>query len=195
MTPALAKLIFTLGVIAWGVLRLPYQYRASRAPVRKSLRSIKEILLIAAATMGLGVIPIVYAASGFPGFANRVFVPALAFAGMLVFGAALWLFHRAHRDLGRNFSVSLEVRCDHTLVASGVYRHVRHPMYLAFWLWAIAQAALLPNWFAGLAGLVGFGLLYFGRIVPEEQLMLETFGDEYRTYMKRTPRLIPWIGH
>ncbi|MEY9820254.1 hypothetical protein ABIF75_003900 [Bradyrhizobium japonicum] len=32
---------------------------------------------------------------------------------------------------------------------------VRHPMYSAFWLWAIAQA-LLPNWIAGFAGPAGF---------------------------------------
>ena len=53
-------------------------------------------------------------------------------------------------------------------------------MYSAFWLWAIAQALLLPNWAAGFAGLVGFGTLYFGRVAREERMMLQTFGDSYR---------------
>jgi protein-S-isoprenylcysteine O-methyltransferase Ste14 len=78
-------------------------------------------------------------------------------------------------------------------VTSGVYRHVRHPMYSAFWLWAIAQALLLPNWIAGPAGLVGFGTLFFLRIGREEQLMIEAFGDEYRDYMRRTSRVLPGI--
>ena len=38
------------------------------------------------------------------------------------------------------------------LVTNGIYRRIRHPMYSAFWLWAIAQALLLPNWIAGPAG-------------------------------------------
>jgi protein-S-isoprenylcysteine O-methyltransferase Ste14 len=64
-------------------------------------------------------------------------------------------------------------------------------MYTAFWLWAVAQALLLPNWVAGLSGLVGFGTLYFLRVGQEERLMIDAFGEAYRTYMARTARLIP----
>ena len=57
----------------------------------------------------------------------------------------------------------------------------------------IAAMALLPNWIAGLSGIVGFGTLFFARVGHEERMMLETFGDEYRAYMARTYRLIPGI--
>ena len=79
-------------------------------------------------------------------------------------------------------------------MTEGIYRRVRHPMYSAFWLWAIAQALLLPNWFAGFAGLAGFSVLYFGRVAREERMMLEAFGDRYRTYMARTGRVFPSIA-
>jgi protein-S-isoprenylcysteine O-methyltransferase Ste14 len=46
---------------------------------------------------------------------------------------------------------------------------------------------------AGLSGIVGFGTLYSFRVGREEQLMLEAFGDEYRAYMQRTARIVPWI--
>jgi protein-S-isoprenylcysteine O-methyltransferase Ste14 len=103
------------------------------------------------------------------------------------------MFRLTHKALGRNWSVSLQVRESHKLISDGIYRRVRHPMYTAFWLWAVAQALLLPNWFAGWAGLVGFGILFFGRVKKEEELMLESFGDDYRQYMSRTSRVIPWI--
>ena len=66
-------------------------------------------------------------------------------------------------------------------------------MYSAFWLWAFAQALLLPNWVAGLSGIVGFGILFFGRVSREERIMLDTFGDQYREYMVRTYRVLPKI--
>jgi protein-S-isoprenylcysteine O-methyltransferase Ste14 len=52
---------------------------------------------------------------------------------------------------------------------------------------------LLPNWLAGGSGLVGAGVLYAFRVKREEQMMLESFGEEYRAYMKDTKRLIPWL--
>jgi protein-S-isoprenylcysteine O-methyltransferase Ste14 len=64
-------------------------------------------------------------------------------------------------------------------------------MYAAFFLWALAQALLLPNWIAGPAGIVGFGTLFFFRIGREERLMEETFGEDYRRYMARTGRIVP----
>jgi protein-S-isoprenylcysteine O-methyltransferase Ste14 len=66
-------------------------------------------------------------------------------------------------------------------------------MYSAFWLWAFAQALLLPNRVAGFSGLVGFGILFFGRVAREERMMLETFGDSYRAYMARTGHIFPLI--
>ena len=142
---------------------------------------------------GLGILPFVYVISNAPQFANYPFRPWQAWLGAAAFAASLWLFHRTHRELGRNWSVTLEVREQHALVTTGVYSRVRHPMYSAFWLWALAQALLLPNWIAGPAGLIGFGTLFFLRVGREEALMIETFGEEYRRYMARTSRILPGI--
>jgi protein-S-isoprenylcysteine O-methyltransferase Ste14 len=110
-----------------------------------------------------------------------------------VFAVALIGFYRTHRDLGRFWSVTLEIRQTHELVTTGVYRHVRHPMYAAFFLWAVAQALLLPNWIAGPAGLVGFGTLFGLRVWREERMMEAAFGDAYRAYAARTWRVIPGV--
>jgi protein-S-isoprenylcysteine O-methyltransferase Ste14 len=193
MTAAVAKWIFTLAVIASSVIRHPHQRRARKTPVRTTVRDLAERLLVASATIGLAIVPFVYVATGSPRGADHAFLPGLAWLGTALFALALWLFYRAHHDLGRNFSALLKVRDAHTLVTSGVYARIRHPMYTAFWLWAVAQALLLPNWVAGLAGFVGFGLLFWCRVGHEEQLMLDTFGDDYRAYMARTARIVPWL--
>jgi protein-S-isoprenylcysteine O-methyltransferase Ste14 len=50
---------------------------------------------------------------------------------------------------------------------------------------------LLPNWLAGMGGLLMFLAFYFVRVPSEEQLMREHFGEAYTTYAARTGRILP----
>jgi protein-S-isoprenylcysteine O-methyltransferase Ste14 len=193
MTIAIAKAILIIGAVSWFLIRWPHQRRSWKTKTRLDQRSTREKILLTCSFTGLGIIPFFYVLSGRPRFADYTFQPLLAWLGAAVFLGALWLFYRVHRELGRNWSDSLEVREQHALVTDGLYRYVRHPMYTAFFMWAVAQALLLPNWIAGPAGLVGFGTLFLFRVGREERMMLDSFGDEYRAYMKRTARLIPGI--
>ena len=193
MTPTLAKAVVVFIMVGWYVIRFRYARRSRRTPVARSARGPRETILLLISLTGLGIIPFIYIATGFPGFADYPFEPALAWLGLVCAVAALVMFRLTHKALGRNWSISLEVREDHRLITDGVYQYVRHPMYTSFWLWAVAQALLLPNWFAGLAGIVGFGTLFLGRVGQEEQMMVDSFGDAYRAYMERTRRIIPGI--
>jgi protein-S-isoprenylcysteine O-methyltransferase Ste14 len=193
MTPFLAKLIWALGAVGWFAIRYRHQRRSRKTPKVRRADRVREAVLLSISIGGMLVLPLTYALTGQPKFANYTFVPGLAWLGAAVFAFALWLFHRTHRDLGRNWSVTLELREQHKLITTGIYSRLRHPMYTAFWLWALAQALLLPNWIAGPAGLVGFGTLFFFRIGREERMMTEMFGDEYRRYVERTDRIIPGV--
>lgn len=193
MTATISKIIWLGFGVAWFVLRLRPGRRSRQTPVRYSGRGVREFALLGASLIGLGVLPAIYLATHFPRFADYPVIPVLSYLGIAADAACLWLFHRTHRDLGQNWSVSLDLRERHTLVTTGVYGSVRHPMYAAFWLMALAQLLLLPNWVAGPAGLVGFGILFFGRIRREEDMMIAAFGDEYRSYMRRTARVVPWL--
>ena len=193
MTPALAKAVWAVIVVLWYAIRYPFERRAQKAAVARTHRDGREKTLLGISLTGLGLLPALYAATGVPRFADYPFRPGLAWVGVIVAFAALLMFRLTHKALGRNWSVSLDVRERHTLVTDGVYRLVRHPMYTAFWLWALAQALLLPNWIAGPAGLVGFGTLFFFRVGREERMMLDAFGDGYRAYMRRSARVIPWV--
>jgi protein-S-isoprenylcysteine O-methyltransferase Ste14 len=193
MDPIYGKAAFLLLPVGWYIIRWEHARRSRRTPIARTGRGPRELALLAIAFLGLILLPALYVTTGFPRFAARAFAPVEAALGMLIAAGALVMFYCTHEALGRNWSVSLDVRESHRLVTEGVYRRVRHPMYTAFWLWALAQALLLPNWIAGLSGLMGFGTLYFLRVGREERLMIETFGDEYRAYMARTWRIIPWV--
>ena len=193
MTETIAGIIWFAGLVGWYIIRQPFERRAKKVTVSQSFFDRRESTLLVIAVFGLFLIPAVYVLTGFPAALDRPFIPAIAWLGLVPLIGALWLFRRSHADLGRNWSISLELRERHTLVKTGVYRHIRHPMYSSFFLLGIAQALLLPNWFIDLSGIVGAGLLYAFRVAREEELMLKQFGGEYRTYMANSKRLIPWI--
>lgn len=193
MTPAISKFVFVVLAIGWYLIRYGYARRSRRTPVLRTDRDTRENALLLISLTGLGILPLIYIATGMPHFADYALQSFQAWVGLFLSIAALMMFQLTHRALGRNWSVSLDVREGHLLVTNGIYSKVRHPMYSAFWLWALSQALLLPNWVAGFSGIVGFGVLFFGRVGREEKMMVETFGDRYREYMDRTYRVIPLI--
>src|SRR5579864_3905598 len=113
-----------------------------------------------------------------------------ALGTLLVFvGLAFALWARWH--LGRNWSSAVVVKEGHTLIRSGPYRLVRHPIYsgMLLALFGTALAIGEPRGFIG-AGLVLFGFVL--KLRAEEERMRETF-PEYDDYARHTARLIPGV--
>ena len=149
--------------------------------------------MLALTFLGMSLLPLLRILSPWLDFANYQLPTVLGILGIVLLIPTAIIFYRSHRDLGKNWSVSLEIREEHSLVTHGIYKRIRHPMYTAIWLWVICQALLLQNYIAGLSGIVGFGLLYFFRVGKEEAMMEAQFGEDYLKYKKRTYKLIPKI--
>jgi protein-S-isoprenylcysteine O-methyltransferase Ste14 len=111
-------------------------------------------------------------AAGFSGFAIRIV---------------------AKRTLGRFYTVRVQLQEGHEVVDTGIYGMVRHPLYLGYVLeWAAPPLILgSPAGFLFTTLPIFAGVLQ--RIPHEEGLLLEGFGDRYRSYMARTKRLIPCV--
>lgn len=185
------KLAYWAGTIAQVVIRYPYQ-KTAREGVKTGQRlSRTETTPLGMMTLVAGVIPLVYTLTPWLDWANYHLPVWLGIIGLLLLVCSLFIFWRAHFDLKEKWSPTLEIRADHTLVTSGIYRLVRHPMYLSQLLWVIAQFLLLQNWLAGPLDLLFFIPFYLLRAPAEEKMMLDHFGDLYRDYMKKTGGLIP----
>jgi LPXTG-motif cell wall-anchored protein len=91
----------------------------------------------------------------------------MVLAGILLIALGLWLLARSHADLGKNWSITLELRENHEFVRHGIYRRIRHPMYLALLLYSAGQAFVIPNWVAGPAYFVSLVMLFASRIGPD----------------------------
>ncbi|MEM1411518.1 MAG: protein-S-isoprenylcysteine O-methyltransferase, partial [Pseudomonadota bacterium] len=185
------SLLWLVGQFGMGFIRFPFEQENRANVVVESRKTVLEKLLLACVFLGTFLLPVVQLTTGLFGFANVALPPWTVVAGALVLALGLWLFWRSHVDLGRNWSVTLEVREGHTLIEAGVYRRVRHPMYSALFLIFIAQALLISNLVAGPSGVVSMAIIYLFRVRQEEAMMRDRFGERYEQYCSRTGRLIP----
>lgn len=111
--------------------------------------------------------------------------------GALLGILALVWFIVIYKHLGSNYSARLAIKERHTLVTTGPYRLVRHPMYSGFFLLHLATFLLTANLFIGVTWLIGLSVVIYLRCKKEEEIMIRVFGLEYLEYMKRTGRFIP----
>ena len=80
------------------------------------------------------------------------------------------------------------------LVVTGLYRHVRNPMYVAVLALLIGQALLFGS-IALLAVSAMFWLaIHLFVVLYEEPTLEETFGSKYTSYRASVPRWIPRIS-
>ena len=188
------KIIWVIFAITWIVLRWVPHRRSRKIKISTTVRTLRERFSMLMSSLGLGTVPTIWIVTGFPESLDYQPNPVAIIIGALICAYTLYLFRIIHKALGKMWSFSLDLRQEHKLVTEGVYKKVRHPMYSAFWLWAIAQSLLLSNWAAGLSAFVGFGILYFLRVGQEEEMMLKEFGKEYEEYSQRTGRIIPKLN-
>jgi protein-S-isoprenylcysteine O-methyltransferase Ste14 len=192
MSPWFAKAAVLLASVVMIAIRAPHGQRSRRVRVERDCRGPLETALLSLAMIGFFV-PLLWIATPLFAFADYPLHEAPFLAGCILFAVGLWIFHRSHADLGTNWSITLQVRANHQLVTHGIYRRVRHPMYLGLFLYSLGQALVLPNWLAGPSYLVTFGVLYALRVGAEERMMRERFGADYDAYAQRTARLVPGL--
>jgi protein-S-isoprenylcysteine O-methyltransferase len=116
----------------------------------------------------------------------QIFGLALLVAGIVIRSVAI-------AQLGRFHTPIVAIQVGHRVVDTGLYRHVRHPSYLGACIAFFGFGLGLGSWL-GAVFLVGVTLLaYAYRIHVEERALLESLGDQYAAYRKRTCRLIPGV--
>ncbi|RIA46904.1 protein-S-isoprenylcysteine O-methyltransferase Ste14 [Hephaestia caeni] len=185
--PALAAL--ALGFVAFLVaLIAAWLRRAPEAKHRQSLRSILGIVI-----QGIAI-AIVAGAAWTPTLdplGARALLQAAAVA--LLMAATVGLFVWASRTMGRNWSIVARTRADHQLVTTGPFAHVRHPIYVALFLFMLAIAIGLGTWPRLIVAIPLYALGTWQRIMVEEALLRTMFGADYDAYAARVRRFVPGL--
>jgi len=110
---------------------------------------------------------------------------------ILFFGGSILFCSRL--QLGKFGGPKLVIESNHILIQTGLYRYIRHPMYLGFLCLFLGYNIALGGLFVALLVTCFFFLLFRYRMIIEENQLLKEFGDEYSKYKARTNRLIPLL--
>ncbi len=96
------------------------------------------------------------------------------------------------QDDNRNDAPLLVFEKTTVLVTQGIYRFIRHPMYssLIFLDWGLFFKRM--SWLSGTIALFACIFLVVAALVEEDE-NVRYFGAQYRQYMKRTKRFLPFL--
>jgi protein-S-isoprenylcysteine O-methyltransferase Ste14 len=192
MNPWFGHGALLVGCVLCIAIRAPYEKQSKGIAVAESRRGGLETRLLVLMGFGFLLLPIA-AMTPLLAFAEYELHPAAFAAGGVCMLTGLWLFHRSHADLGRNWSVTLELREGHRIVEHGVYRHIRHPMYTAIFLYGIAQALLQPNWLSGPSCFAAFHADVRVPVGPRGADDARSVRRRIRSLPARTKRLVPGV--
>jgi protein-S-isoprenylcysteine O-methyltransferase Ste14 len=116
----------------------------------------------------------------------------MRWAGVILTLSSVPFLWWIHRTLDRQYSACLQIKDSHALITEGPYSRVRHPMYTVLNMFSFGVSLVTANLLTIIFAILV--IIPFPFVVrKEEQMLMETFGDEYVEYMKRTGRFFPRI--
>lgn len=119
--------------------------------------------------------------------------PGLRLAGALIYTLGLALALAARLQLGKQWS-DIEVgqlQQDHQLINGGVYRFLRHPIYLGDLLLLLGFEMALNSWL--LIGVLPLIPVVVRKALQEEQILIDNLPG-YADYRRRTKGFVPFVA-
>jgi protein-S-isoprenylcysteine O-methyltransferase len=95
--------------------------------------------------------------------------------------------------LGNYFTMHLAIQKEHKIIRKGPYKYLRHPSYIGAFLTYWGTTIFLHSWFSLIVAAIILSIAWLRRMHYEEKLLIEKFGEEYKSYCKTAKRAIPGL--
>jgi protein-S-isoprenylcysteine O-methyltransferase Ste14 len=116
----------------------------------------------------------------------------LTISGFLILHAVYLLFRLGRRDEKRQDASLISIEKTTTLITTGAYRYIRHPMYSSLLFLGWGMFFKRPSWAAGVLAIVATCFIV-GTAKADEAESIRFFGAPYEEYMKRTKMFVPFL--
>lgn len=121
------------------------------------------------------------------------FQPYFFYFGMLIAVLGFILRFIAIQQLGKSFTVEVQIAENQQLKQDGLYATLRHPSYTGVLMAFLGLAITFSNWLSLVVICIPIFIAFIYRISIEEKVLKNEFGNDYVEYCKKTKRLIPYI--
>ena len=189
--------IFSSSLLVWVFLGMTFSYTNKRAGQRYALnkKAAPTINSFAVLSKVLFVFSMIFTLLSY----WLSFLPLLSWhdshflqlLGSWFVLLGYWGLNYAFRELGENYSPLFDAYTPHQIIRSGVYRHIRHPIY-AFNLFVSFGLAISSGSILVLCSAL-IGLHFILRAMTMEETHLQQEFAEYSSYCQKSYRLIPFI--
>lgn len=146
--------------------------------------SIPPVVTLGLALDGLSAARVIFYASGWSWFLPEA--AAFQLLGAILVFVALPLFTWTTYLIEKH--VYSRLPSERVLIQQGPYAHIRHPMHLAAFLLGVGWVLLAQNFVALILLFLLEGVVVARK---EETELVETYGDAYRAYQRRTGFFLP----
>ena len=185
----LTAVLFSVTLFVYMGLESRYKIRAPQNAIRERGKTFLPLAV---------AIPISLLVPLLCGFLKLGVIRGDARSAMIVLGFVLFIGGRVLRlwaqlQMGRLYIGEAAVQQGHHVVQTGPYRWIRHPGYTGGTLSAIGIGLALSTWLGALIAGAVLIAAYIMRIPLEEALLTRELGDDYRAYMARTKRFVPFL--
>jgi protein-S-isoprenylcysteine O-methyltransferase Ste14 len=116
--------------------------------------------------------------------------PIVRWLAVAVAGVALYYTLLCWRKMGRDWRMGIDPAEKNTLIVTGPYAHVRHPIYALSSVLMLASFVAVPNIVMAVLAVIHLLFLQW-EARREERHMASVHGDTYRDYMRQVGRFIP----
>ena len=113
--------------------------------------------------------------------------------GLVFYLIFSWVQIWATRVLGDNYSQDVAIKKEHKLITKCPFKFIRHPQYLSQILLDFGGAAATLSFILFPLAIIQIPFLIM-RASLEDKLLEKYFGDDFRSFKKKTGQIIPFIG-
>jgi len=124
---------------------------------------------------------------------SKIVEVAFAVLTMALAIGSVWFVSAAVQTLGKQWSITARVLEGHKLVTEGPYSVVRNPIYTGMFGMLLATGLAISHWLGLLIAIAVFAIGTAIRVHSEEKLLRGAFGEEFETYARKVPAVVPFL--
>jgi protein-S-isoprenylcysteine O-methyltransferase Ste14 len=113
--------------------------------------------------------------------------------GLVFYLIFSWVQVWSTKVLGDNYSQDIAIKKEHKLITKCPFKFIRHPQYLSQILMDLGGAAATLSFILLPLAIIQITFLIM-RASLEDKLLEKHFGDDFRSFKKKTGQIFPFIG-